>query len=103
MSDTAEPARSAQLAALDGALCALPGGALVDVNHAWMRVLTEDRLDAAAQAFTVRMAVLDTLDAEQRRAVNHAIESAIGQLEILIRMQVREMLTERGYQRPDVG
>jgi tetratricopeptide (TPR) repeat protein len=99
--DTPEPARSRLLAALDRGLCGLSGAGLASVVHDWLRILTEDRLDSAALAFTIRVDLLESLRIEQKSAVTLAMEDAIGELEVLVRMRVREMLSERGYRRPD--
>lgn len=99
--DTPEPGRTAQLEALDRALCRLDEPGMTAVARDWMRVLTEDRFDAAASALVVRLGVLGELEGEARYAAWMALESAIGDLEILIRMQVRGILEANGYGRPD--
>lgn len=98
--ETPEPGRSSQLAELDRALVRLPDPALGEVSVDWMTVLTEDRFEAAHDAFASRVAAINELPEPQRSAAAAGVELAIGQLEVLIRMQVRDMLESMGYERP---
>lgn len=96
--DTPEPGRTTQLAALDRALIRLPPPHLTDLTIEWMHGLTEDRLEAASAAFETRVAMIGEL--EDSTAAIAALERAIGELEIIIRMQVRGVLEAHGYERP---
>lgn len=96
--DTPEPGRTSQLAALDRALIRLPAPHLADLTIEWMHGLTEDRLDAASAAFETRVAMIGELDDPTEATA--ALERAIGELEIIIRMQVRGVLEAHGYERP---
>lgn len=97
----AEPARTAQIEAFDRALVSVEGPAQELLAREWMRVLTERRFDEADEALAIRSSSIAALDEEQRALATLGIERALGDLEILIRMQVRERLEQFGYIRPD--
>ncbi|NNF65771.1 MAG: tetratricopeptide repeat protein [Acidimicrobiia bacterium] len=97
----AEPARTAQIESFDRALVAVEGSSQELLTREWLRVLTERRFDEADEALAIRTASIASLDEAQRTLATLGIERALGDLEILIRMQVRERLERFGYLRPD--
>jgi tetratricopeptide (TPR) repeat protein len=98
---TPEPARTGLVRALDEALVSAPGEAGVDLARDWMRFLTEHSFDNAAFALSIRTETLEQLEGDARRQATAGVEAAIGELEVLIRVQVRGLLEAAGYQRPD--
>ncbi len=95
--DLPEPHRTDALTALDEALVDQPH----EVTTAWMRALMEQPKDDLATALGVRMRVLQTLPTDRRATASRALDAALGDLEILQRVAVRDRLEALGYERPD--
>ena len=98
---TPEPARGGLVHALDEALVSVPGEEGIDLARDWMRFLTEHSFNNAAAALAVRTDTLEGLEGKARRNATAGVEAAVGDLEVLIRMQVRGLLEAAGYERPD--
>ena len=98
---TPEPARAGLVRALDEALAGVEGAVGIDLARGWMRFLTEHSFENAATALALRTEVIANFAGEARRHATAGVEAAIGDLEVLIRMQVRGLLEVAGYERPD--
>ncbi len=94
--DLPEPRRGEALAELDRAIADI-----LDVTVAWIHVLMEQPGDDLVTALDVRMRVLDELPSTRRAAALAGLEAALGDLEVLQRVAVRDRLETLGYQRPD--
>lgn len=98
---TPEPYRSTRLEDFDRAVTRLQPQELSAVTRAWMSVLMEQPDEALQAALSVRHRVNESLTGPQRTAASVAMEDAMGDLEILQRMRVRDLLTELGHERPE--
>ena len=82
------------------AIVALPENEQTSVTTTWMAVLMEqpqDQLDAALRA---RMQSHLGLKGDGTQAALRSLDAALGQLEILQRVAVRDRLADLGYKRP---
>ena len=96
-----EPHRSRSLTALDRAIVSLESEAVPRVTVLWMGVLMEQPHEHLAVALRCRQAVNGELEGEAHQAALRAMERALGELEVIQRVRVRDMLTELGYERPE--
>ncbi len=95
--DLPEPHRTDALFELDRALVEQPP----DVTISWMHALMEQPGDDLAAALAVRVAVFAELDDERRDTAARSLEAALGDLQVLQRVAVRDRLEALGYERPD--
>ncbi len=93
--------RDQALAELDCAVLGLEPAAASTVTVAWLGVLMEQPHDDLLAALRVRQAVMEELSGDAQPAAAAAIEAALGNLEIIQRVRVRDLLVEMGYERPD--
>lgn len=96
-----EPHRSESLLMLDRVICDLPPPALTSITRTWLEVLMEQPHDHLEVGLRARQSTHEELEGEQLQAALLAIEAALGDLEIIQRVRVRDMLTELGYERPE--
>lgn len=94
-------ARTSMLAALDTAIVGLDDASQTVVTRSWMTVLMEHPRDHVLEALTSRQQANERLDPSQRVIAVRAIEAALGELEVLQRVGIRDTLASLGYQRPD--
>jgi hypothetical protein len=89
------------LAALDNAIVGLDGTSQNVVTRSWMTVLMEHPRDHVLEALASRQRAHERLDHPQRAIAVRAVEAALGELEVLQRVGIRDTLSSLGYQRPD--
>jgi tetratricopeptide (TPR) repeat protein len=93
--------RTSMLAALDNAIVGLDGTSQNVVTRSWMTVLMEHPRDHVLEALASRQRAHERLDHPQRAIAVRAVEAALGELEVLQRVGIRDTLSSLGYQRPD--
>ena len=93
--------RSSMLTALDDAIVALDAASQDVVTRSWMGVLMEHPRDHVMQALASRQRAHERLDDPQRAIAVRAVEAALGELEVLQRVGIRDALTGLGYTRPE--
>lgn len=96
-----EPYRHEALNALDEAILKLPADQLEAVSVDWIRVLMEQPNDQLQAGLQSRQHVQSALSGERQHAAAVATERALGELEVIQRVRVRDILAELGYDRPD--
>lgn len=96
-----EPFRAEALQALDEAIVQLSPDQLIAVSVGWLEVLMEQPQDQLQAGLRSRQTVHSKLSGPRLQAATAAIERALGELEVIQRVRVRDMLIELGYQRPD--
>ncbi|HHC09020.1 MAG TPA: tetratricopeptide repeat protein [Actinobacteria bacterium] len=96
-----EVARDGLVARLDRALVELEPPSLDELAEAWIRVLMEQPHDHVMAALRARVANLDALEPEARRRAAWAVDRAVGSLEVIQRVRIRELLASLGFERPE--
>ncbi len=96
-----EPGRSRLLGRWDRALVELEPPALDHLTVMWMRVLMEQPHPQVVTALQARVSNLADLDAGRRNRAAWALERAVGDLEVIQRVRIRELLAGMGFERPD--
>lgn len=96
-----EPARSRLVGRLDRALVQLDSPALEDLTLIWMKVLMEQPHQQVLIALDARARNISELDPTRRHRASWALERAIGDLEVIQRVRIRELLTDLGFERPE--
>lgn len=97
-----EPHRTQALAMLDDAIVSAPPEPLIGITKAWLQVLMEQPHDELEVGLRSRQSAHDRVDGRRLRDASTAIEQALGHLEVIQRVRVRDILTDLGYQRPDL-
>lgn len=96
-----EPHRSQALSMLDNEIVSIQGEALNSVTKSWMHVLMEQPHEHLEVGLKTRQGAHDNLAGDQLQAALNATEQALGELEVIQRVRVRDLLTDLGYQRPE--
>ncbi|NND03898.1 MAG: hypothetical protein HKN91_14045, partial [Acidimicrobiia bacterium] len=96
-----EPHRTASLEAFDKAVTSLEPIAVSSITQSWIRVLMEYPDADLQDALRIRHQVNSELQGEARATAMASMEAALGELEIIQRMRVRDVLTALGHERPD--
>lgn len=99
--DLREPHRTEALRAHDRAIVRLKPDDLADVSKAWISVLMEQPHEQLEAGLRSRQDEQAALEGEQLQAALSATEDALGELETIQRVRVRDMLAEMGYERPE--
>lgn len=99
--DRPEPVRAAGLAELDRAIVRLDEDAQVVITRAWLAVFMEMPHQSLRMALRSRHERHMELQGVARSRAVRAVEAALGDLEIIQRVMVRDLLTEFGHERPD--
>lgn len=87
--------------AFDEAIAGLDSEAMSMVTRAWLSALMEQSPEVLDRALRSRQDSHAGLDGERLLEAQNAIEDALGELEILQRVRVRDMLIQLGYERPE--
>lgn len=93
--------RVGMLAALDAGITRLDSTSQSAVTRGWMNVLMEHPRDLVIEALASRLRAHEALDPPQRVVAIRALEAALGELEVLQRVAIRDALGSLGYERPD--
>lgn len=96
-----EPHRTEALAAHDRAIVRLAPKELAEVSRAWISVLMEQPHEQLEAGLRSRQEAQAPLEGDQLQAALSATEDALGELETIQRVRVRDMLAEMGYERPE--
>lgn len=96
-----EPHRTSRLSEFDAAILDLSEEQAKAVSIMWLEVLIEQPVEQLTTGLKARMAVHKDLEDVARESAARVLEHAVGHLEILQRVGVRDYLVELGYDRPD--
>lgn len=96
-----EPHRTGALSMLDDEIVSTARGSLVGLTKAWLQVLMEQPHEHLDVGLRSRQSAHEQLEGEQLQAALNATEAALGDLEVIQRVRVRDILTDLGYDRPD--
>ena len=96
-----EPHRSQSLEQLDRNMIEHGGSSLDDLTVTWLEILMEQPHDHLETGLSARIAAQQSVSHELSVDSAHSLEAALGQLEVIQRMRVRDLLDAMGHDRPD--
>ncbi|REK19879.1 MAG: hypothetical protein DWQ40_06175 [Actinobacteria bacterium] len=101
--DLPEPHRAQNLEALDQAIIEFGNDSLPALTKDWLSILMEQPHEHLEAGLASRLAAQSEVDDQFSGPSAVALEKALGHLEIIQRMRVRDLLSAMGHERPEPG